>query len=481
MSETQVLLGRIVALRQRLEQARASAHEAGAAAAGCLEGPARVTALDRRAAQGDESDHQLEAALRPLAPAASGPSLPAQLTARARRALERGRDLFQALRELSDEPTVQDAGNVAAALYRETASLTDAALRLVQALPDSPGVQLQQCEGIEALLTIVAGRVAQLAATTRRQRVEAERLALLTSFLTHLEAGTAVDLGPVTALSGTLLEEAAGCAPLRFLHPPSPAVADAAWVARAVACHGLTVAQVIARVVRHEPDLKHRAQEAVTAALLHDAGMLRVAPALLTHPGLLDDAGRRALEAHCRAGAELLGRLPDAAGLVEAAAHHHERADGTGYPDGLRGEQVMALTRLLTVCDVYAAQCCARPHRPARETRTALADTLLLAESGAVDRHFAERLLQLAFYPVGAVVEMADGAVGVVVATPAGRRDLNAPARPVVALLTDGHSRFLPAPRHIDLAQGDSHSIVRTLTPAERHRVLGTRYPEWAA
>src|SRR5262249_24953642 len=232
--------------------------------------------------------------------------------------------------------------------------------------PDSPGVQLQQCEGIEALLNVVAGRLAQLGATTRRQRVEAERLALLTSFLTHLEAGTAVDLGPVTALSGTLLKEAAECAPLHFLHPPSPLTlpsppsdggegrvrgldADMAWVARAVACHGLTVAQVIARVVRHEPDLKHRAQEAVTAALLHDAGMLRVAPALLTHPGPLDDAGRRALEAHCRAGAELLGRLPDAAGLVEAAAHHHERADGTGYPDGLRGEQVTALTRLLTV------------------------------------------------------------------------------------------------------------------------------------
>ena len=239
------------------------------------------------------------------------------------------------------------------------------------------------------------------------------------------------------------------------------------------------MAQVIARVVRHEPDLKHRAQEAVTAALLHDAGMLRVAPALLTHPGPLDDAGRRALEAHCRAGAELLGRLPDAAGLVEAAAHHHERADGTGYPDGLRGEQVTALTRLLTVCDVYAAQCCARPHRPARETRTALADTLLLAEQGLLDRDCAERLLELSFYPVGAAVEMADGSVGVVVATPGMGRDLNAPARPVVALLTDARGDALPLPRHLDLARCDNHSIVRTLSPAQRRAVLGGRFPEW--
>jgi hypothetical protein len=66
------------------------------------------------------------------------------------------------------------------------------------------------------------------------------------------------------------------------------------------------------------------------------------------------------------------------------------------------------------------------------------------------------------------------------VATPWGRRDLNAPARPVVALLTDAQGQLLPAPHHVDLAQTDSRSIVRTLTPAERRDLLGRRYPEWA-
>jgi hypothetical protein len=403
------------------------------------------------------------------------------LTARARRALERGRDLLAALRDLAQEPAVQESGSVAATLSRECAALTDAALRLVRDLPDSPSAQLHQCEGIDGVLEAATRKLASLAAVVRRQREEASRIGLLADFLGGLVAGDAVDLAPVSTLAETLLVEAAECAPLRFLNQP-PAAVDGAWVARAVACHALTVAQVMARMVRLDPDLRGRSAEAVLAALVHDVGMLTVPPEVLAHGSPLDDAGRRAVEAHCNTGAELLAkRLPDAVLLAEAAGRHHERRDGTGYPNGLREQQVSPVTRLLAVCDVYAAGCCVRPHRPAREPRTALTDVLLLAEQGLLDSHFAERLLQLSFYPAGSVVEMADGAVGVVAAPPSGRRDLSTPARPVVALLIDADNRFLPSPRYVDLAQCETHSIVRTLLPAERRRLLGARYPEWAA
>ena len=109
-----------------------------------------------------------------------------------------------------------------------------------------------------------------------------------------------------------------------------------------------------------------------------------------------------------------------------------------------------------------------------------LADTLLLAEQGGLDRHQAERLLQLSFYPVGSLVELADGCVGLVVATPTGRRDLNAPARPVLELLTDEQGQFLPVVQHLDLSQAESRSIVRLLPAGERRTLLGRRYPELA-
>ena len=53
--------------------------------------------------------------------------------------------------------------------------------------------------------------------------------------------------------------------------------------------------------------------------------------------------------------------FPDAPWLAEAVCTHHERLDGTGYPDGLEGNRIRPLARLLAVCDVYAALCCARP------------------------------------------------------------------------------------------------------------------------
>src|SRR5215468_12078073 len=104
MSETQALLSRIVSLRQRLEQAHSLARAAGASAAGKLTdplpvGPARIALLKEALSEGAEHARQFDYTVRPLIAAReSGLMLPAQLTARARRVLERARDLFQSLR-----------------------------------------------------------------------------------------------------------------------------------------------------------------------------------------------------------------------------------------------------------------------------------------------------------------------------------------------------------------------------------------------
>src|SRR5262249_7809336 len=172
--------------------------------------------------------------------------------------------------------------------------------------------------------------------------------------------------------------------------------------------------------------------------------------------------------------------LPGGGWLIEAAGCHHERLDGTGHPPGPRDLQNAPLTPLLTGGGIYAAPCLARPPRRAPGTPPPPTDPLPLAGQGARARPRAERLLQLSFYPVGTAVELADGAVGVVVATHTSRRDLSTPARPVLALLLDGAGRPLPGPRPLDLAQCDARSIVRALPAAERRSLLGDRYPEYA-
>jgi HD domain len=469
VTESQALLNRIAALRQQLEQVKRLS------AGGEESESRRLQRLGEQLSTGAEHIALLDTALRQLTDDAAeidAQPLPKLLTARARRLLERGRLLLEQLRPLAEVFGSDSAKDTSAATcYRETAAMAQTALRMVQAFPDAPSAQLRLCDGLEVMLQVIGERIAAINAALAQRRTEEIQIGTLADLLSDLYAGKSIDISAFVALAEPVLAAAQEGAPLRFFtHDPD----EPAWF---LACHSLTVAQVVARVVRHDPDFRKEPLEPVLAALLHDAGMLSVSPDILAQPGPLDETQRRAVEQHTRVGSELMASLlPSGGWLADAARSHHERLDGTGYPVGLRGAQIAPLTRLIAVCDVYAALCARRPQRGALDTRTALTDTLLMAEQNLLDAGHAERLLQLTFYPVGSVVELADGAVGVVVATHLGRGDLNLPARPVIALLTDGDGRPFPLPAHVDLAQNENRSILRSLPARDRRGLLGSRY-----
>ena len=120
--------------------------------------------------------------------------------------------------------------------------------------------------------------------------------------------------------------------------------------------------QVVARVAPQDYEWSTRPVVAVVAALLMDIGMLRVPAAVLAKAGPLDPDERRQVDAHPEAGAAMVRNVLPELGLVaEAAAAHHERPDGTGYPHSKSGEDVPSLARMLAVCDAYAAMACDRP------------------------------------------------------------------------------------------------------------------------
>lgn len=495
MSEIQTILERITALRQRLEKSRSLSHQM--AAQGSEQAPDWLTCPSQVVAQRveDEGEHDLvvDRTVQPVTGAILPPAPVArQLTARARRVLEQSRSLLGQLRAIADafappypEPAepgtpasdyLFDFSHPLARRYRQTVAITDTALRMIPHFPDTATGQLHLCEGLESIINEVDDRLQILSAAVAQRQQQRGLLSQVAELLSGVERGLVNDLSLFRKLADRIVEEARRGEPLLF-----PAVAVTP-LAPFVAAHSLTTARVIARIARHEPELKGRLHDAVLAALLHDVGMLRVPGEVLSHRGPLNAVPRQQVEKHCQVGATLLDPLAgEASWLIEAAASHQERMDGTGYPNGLRGGQVSVLTRLLAVCDCYASLCSPRPHRNASEPRTALADTLLLAEKGQLDPHQAEHLLQLSFYPVGSAVELADGAVGVVVAAPAVKSDLNVSSRPVVALLLDADRRPFPLPRYLDLARTDCNSIVRTLSLQERSETIGPRFPEWVA
>jgi hypothetical protein len=377
------------------------------------------------------------------------------------------------LRDLADDFAAEavDSGPLAP-FYQSTASMIDTTLRTISLFPDSIAGQLQLCRGLEETLEVVGERLRTLSENRTRRRHEHDLVIHLADLVGALSAGRAVELGHFLRVVEDIQAEAVAGEPLRFLEgdPYRPAVF--------VACHGLTVARVAARVTLHGSYLKERRADLILAGLLHDVGMAALPPDILAHAGPLTGEQRRQVERHCRRGAEFLIRLaPDRRWLADAAEHHHERLDGTGYPDGLRDHAQEPLVRLLAVCDVYSALCSGRAYRTARSSRTALADTLLLAEKGLLDAHCAEQLLTLTFYPVGSMVELAHGERGVVVATAPPGVSVDAPSRPVVALLTDPQGHALPRVRHVDLTRSE-HRIVRSLSVEER-RDMSRRFPQW--
>jgi HD-GYP domain-containing protein (c-di-GMP phosphodiesterase class II) len=101
-----------------------------------------------------------------------------------------------------------------------------------------------------------------------------------------------------------------------------------------------------------------------TAGLLHDVGMLTVPETILNTPRRLEPEELALLRTHPEHGAELTRTANFGPGVQAAIRSHHERVDGTGYPDGLAGDAIPVASRILTVCDAFVALISDRPHRP---------------------------------------------------------------------------------------------------------------------
>ena len=120
------------------------------------------------------------------------------------------------------------------------------------------------------------------------------------------------------------------------------------------------------------------------AALVHDIGKARIPHAILNKPGPLTVSEMSIMRTHAATGHDMLVRQggydPQ---LLDIVRHHHEYVDGSGYPDALGGAQVRPLTRLLTICDIYAALTERRPYRAQTSPHEALG--ILAGMGGKLD------------------------------------------------------------------------------------------------
>jgi len=99
--------------------------------------------------------------------------------------------------------------------------------------------------------------------------------------------------------------------------------------------------------------------------VLHDIGKLGIPDSILLKPGKLDDSEWVVMKSHTTIGSQLCGGLKSMTGTVSIIRSHHERCDGSGYPDGLKGEEIPLLARVFQFIDIYDALSNERPYKKA--------------------------------------------------------------------------------------------------------------------
>ncbi len=128
---------------------------------------------------------------------------------------------------------------------------------------------------------------------------------------------------------------------------------------------------------------------------LHDLGKIAVPDRILLKPGRLDAEERVSIQSHPVVGADLTQGLRTLDGVRPIIRHHHERLDGSGYPDGLRGDAIPQGARIMAVVDVYDALHTARPYKPALLHREAVRILLRETDAGFWDAKVVTTFLEV--------------------------------------------------------------------------------------
>ncbi|MFL9879990.1 HD-GYP domain-containing protein [Herbaspirillum rhizosphaerae] len=204
-------------------------------------------------------------------------------------------------------------------------------------------------------------------------------------------------------------------------------------------------------------------REAGIAGLLHDIGKALTPLEILNKPGALSAEEYEMVKRHPSIGYQLLSSdvaIPAAAGDV--CLHHHEKIDGSGYPEGLSGNKISLLSRMGAVCDVYDAVTSQRPYKNGWDPAESL------ARMASWKGHFDPTVLSafvksLGIYPTGALVKLRSGRLAVVL-----EQNKASLTKPVVKVFFSEESHEPIAVERLDLSAPDVDDAIIDREARER-------------
>ena len=180
--------------------------------------------------------------------------------------------------------------------------------------------------------------------------------------------------------------------------------------------HSVAVCALMIALAKQLGLSESETRRAGIAGLLHDLGKALMPMEVLNKPGKLTDEEFAIIKKHPEEGHRLLLGNPDADEMtLDVVLHHHEKVDGTGYPKGLKDQEISLFAKMGAICDVYDAITSNRPYKagwPPSESLRKMAEWA----TGHFDQHVFQAFVKsLGIYPIGSLIRLASGRLGLVI------------------------------------------------------------------
>ena len=227
--------------------------------------------------------------------------------------------------------------------------------------------------------------------------------------------------------------------------------------------HSLAVSALCISFGRHLGFDDQQIKDVGVGGLLHDIGKVKISEEILNKPGPLTESEFAAMKEHVTHGRCILEETTRiGASSICVTAHHHERLDGTGYPDGLKGDEISPLGQMAAIIDIYDALTSERCYKKSMPPTEALRK-IFEWSAHYLNRQMVEQFIaHVGIYPLGTVVRLRSGIIGVVVFH--GEQGL---LFPTVRAVYDTRAAAFVQPFNIDLAQ-----------PLNADEIIGCESPE---